>query len=216
MSNRSLIELDNAYQSTNELLFILDDLFCFSIEKYERALRKETEKLFKQMHVSEVLFDKAFPQLIWWLLFCHPQEVNSKTIYQDYLEVHNEKWKQTNQIVQNHLTRWLRVIPGFYCVVGRYSNRFFHVRDIFFKRDKKVYIFNENFHPVKTGDVISGLLLPVGENLYTTQGELFHFPVQMVPDLMSMLQQYAEKHVNPMFNYPALLHTIMSMMEKDL
>ncbi|WP_042224330.1 hypothetical protein [Oceanobacillus manasiensis] len=220
----SLDELHDTQRSTQDLLFILDDLFFFSIDKYDQLLRKETEKLFEQMHVPEVLFDQAFPQIIWWLLFCYPQAHHRKTIYQDYLEVHNEKWQKTNKVVRDHLDSWLSVVPGFYRVVKIDSQhkRLFHVQDVFLKRRKRVFIFNEIFQTPKMGEIISGMLLPVGNNVYTTQGRLFLLPITIAPEIMARLQQFVEMHKSNLDfvvtapSYPALLRIVMQTMEEKL
>lgn len=223
-NGRSLDDLHDMQQSTKELLFILDNLFLFSIEKYDQLLREEIEKLLKQMNVPEVLFDKAFPQIIWWLLFCYPQAPHGMTIYQDYLEVHNKKWTKADKVVQAHLNSWLSITPGFYRVVkiDRKYNRLFHVQDVFLKEEKKVFIFNEIFQTPKMGEILSGILLPVGNNVYTTQGRLFHLPVTIVPELMGRFRQFLERHnsnlvyVVPASSYPALLRITMQTMEEKL
>lgn len=152
---------------TEELYGILDDLLFFAKEHYRVRLYKKIEWMILQLGIREDFQGGLFKSFIWIVIFCD-RDADGLTIYQHYLNKRRNCLEGINIKLRNVLFSWLELRPGFYRVTeaGNRSGSIFIFQDVIHQRISVVYC---NHYPsLKNGDLISGLLMPFGEDFYCT------------------------------------------------
>ncbi|MBY7142762.1 hypothetical protein KFZ56_06740 [Virgibacillus sp. NKC19-3] len=209
-------------EDQQELLRILDDIFYYSIHHFSATIIEETEDIISTMNISDALAERIFPQLVWWTTFCLPVGTEHMPIFQQYLQLNKHRWETKSSFFQDVLASWLSLNPGFYYVLDFQSGSgsVFICRDLFDGETKIVRMYQRKFLVPKCGEMITGLLIPMGNATYITQGGLFHIPEELSQQVSREILAYAKKQIistNYDFNphlYPSLIMIILEMMEK--
>ncbi|RDW17563.1 hypothetical protein CWR48_13655 [Oceanobacillus arenosus] len=196
-----------------DLFEILDDVFYYSISYFREKMNTIIEKVLTGMKISNEQEEEIFPQLVYWATYCLPIGTEEKTIYQHYLEENQEVIWGRSLKVQEVLASWLQLSPSFYYVEkdDSLSGRVFVLREIFSEQSEIVCIYNRMFQAPKRGELISGMLMPMGDDTYTTIGGLIHLSGNNLEQTVNEIIAYAIKHragtklVNRRLLYPILL-----------
>ncbi|WP_373895394.1 hypothetical protein ACUL41_13705 [Virgibacillus natechei] len=209
-------------EEQEELFRVLDEIFYFSIQHFAGTIMEETEGIISRMNISDELAERIFPQLVWWTTFCSPVGVEQMTIFQRYLQLNKRRFENKSRFFQDVLVSWLSLNPGFYDVISdeSESRKVFIFRDVFDGETKIVRIYQKSFLTPKCGEMITGLLIPMGNATYITQGSLFHIPEELAEKVIRVVIPHFKKHAvstNYDFNpqlYPSLATITLEMMEK--
>ncbi|UJL47328.1 hypothetical protein KFZ58_05395 [Virgibacillus sp. NKC19-16] len=205
-----------------DLLGVLDEIFYFLIQHFAETIMEETEHIISRMNISDTLAERIFPQLVWWTTFCSPIGSEKITIFQHYLQLNKHRFENKGSFTQDVLVSWLSLNPGFYHVLEceSESDRVFIFKDVFGGDTKIVRINQRIFLTPKRGEIITGLLIPMGNATYITQGGLFHIPEELAQKVLRKIIPYFKKHAistdydfNPQL-YPSLAMITLNMMEK--
>lgn len=205
-----------------ELLGVLDELFYFSIQHFAETIMEETDAIISRMNISDALVERIFPQLVWWTTYCSPVGDEKLTIFERYLQSSKHKWEDKSIFFQEVLRSWRYLNPGYYYVLDdeSESGRVFIFSDVFEGEIKLVNIRQKTFQAPKCGEIITGLLIPMGNATYITQGGLFHIPEELTQKITREIIPYFEKQsvssnyeCNPQL-YPSLTVITLEMMEK--
>lgn len=207
----------------DELFGVIDELFFFLVHYYGEDVLRVTEEIISKMNVSEEVEEAIFPQLVWWAMFCSPIGEGGTTIYQKYLQTNKHKWERKSKKAKEVLVSWLHLNPGFYYVDGTESESgsVFFLSDLFEGKLKLLYMYNETFKSPKRGEMLTGLLLPMGNGSYMTQGWLFHIPAHLTQKVVREIIPYFERHaISPSYKfnpqlYPSMLTRTLEAMNDN-
>lgn len=203
-----------------ELFDILDEIFDFAVHRFNHTITEKTDELIKDINVSDNLSERIFPQLVWWVIFCCRSIKDKPSIYQQFLQENKHRWHEKSLAIQEILVSWLHLNPGFHYVedTNSESGRVFIMRDIFDDEIKIVGIYNKTFQAPQNGELIIGMLLPMGEGIYTTQGGLFHVPGACKQEVLREITPYYENHSisSDYHNNPQLFPSMITLTLKTL
>ncbi|OZU87548.1 hypothetical protein CIL03_15765 [Virgibacillus indicus] len=207
-----------------ELFGILDEIFNFAVHRFNHTITEKTEELIKDINVSDELSERIFPQLVWWVIFCSPSAQDKPSIYQQFLHKNKHRWQEKSLAIQEILVSWLSLNPGFHYVedTNSESGRVFIFRDIFEDEIKIVGIYNKTFQAPQEGELIIGLLLPMGKGIYTTQGGLFHIPEPYTQKIVREVIPYYQKHsISPNYHlnpqlFPSMIKLALEKVERRM
>ncbi|MEC5425672.1 hypothetical protein QGM71_19570 [Virgibacillus sp. C22-A2] len=222
MRKDNIIYFPNNVQE--QLVTILDEVFYFSIHTQDELILTLTEELIMAMGVSEDLADRSFSQLVWWITFCLPIGKQGETIYKQYLMKNKQNWGNKGPLLKEVLVSWLNVSPGFYYVENNeiYSEKVFTLCDLFERKNKLVCIYNEIFQPPKRGELVTGLLIPMGNGTYTNQNGFLHLPQDLSHTVTHEIVSYFNHHAkspNYQLNshlYPQLITLALQTIEREI
>ncbi|WP_085992936.1 hypothetical protein [Oceanobacillus senegalensis] len=210
-------------QTQKELFVILDEIFEFGTHYYRKKMVQQVEKMILKMDLGDrEQENQTFSQLVYWVIFCCPFGIENITIYQHYLLRNKLKLRRKNSEIQLVLAKWRCLNPGFYLVIKSDSLRgqVLIVRDIFEGNPKCVCLFHKNRQVLKHGDLITGMMLPIGNHTYTALNGLIQVPSESANRITRNIIPYFEQEASSrdyQFNphlYPSLLHITLQEMER--
>ncbi|WP_100011218.1 hypothetical protein [Lentibacillus sediminis] len=213
------VKTDNTVYFTekvrNDLFHVLEEVVYFSITRFDRPIKHAAEEIVGGMDVREEYKDRIYPTLVWWKVFCSPSGSEGLTIFQRYLQLNKHKWRNKPAYFQEMLASWMYLNPGFYRVEDdeSISGRVFVFKDVFEQSTKLITLFQKNFQTPKRGELISGLLIPIGHGKYISPGKLFHIPEQEAASVIEKITPYFEKHhESPHYRFNPQLYPSMITM----
>lgn len=206
-----------------ELFAVLDELFFFLVNDYNEEILKLIDVLIAEMNISEEEEEAIFPQLVWWGTFCSPIGIEQKTIYQIYLQKNKHKLKKKRRQVQKVLVSWLQLNAGFYYVIEPEDEEscVYYLCDVFEGEIRRLSIQRELFQLPKSGEMLTGLLLPMGDDSYATLSGFYHIPQQLTQKIVQEIIPYFERHaVSPNYKlnphlYPSLIKCTLQMITES-
>ena len=215
--------LYSSKSSDNELFDVLDDMFFFLVNNYHKEILPLIDGLIDNMNISEEIKEAIFPQLFWWATFCFPIGMEQTTIYQCYLQNNKEKLEGKSAWLQELLVSWQHLNPGFYYVNGSEIKvrGVYYLRDIFEKDVKLLTVNRALSPPPKPGELLIGLLLPLGNNCFTTLSALYPIPKRSVTNIVQDIIPQYEHHAdypNYRFNpqlYPYLIKRTLEIINAN-
>ncbi|MFB4169482.1 hypothetical protein [Virgibacillus sp. JSM 102003] len=195
----------------HDLFDLLQELIQFASDNYGEVLNEQIGNITDKMDVSEGLAEKTFFQVAWWAVICSPLAGEDKTIFQLFLAKKRHVLRKKSNLFQQVVASWLSSSPGFYYVDDDKSSsgRVFVVSDIFECRPRIVCMYNDIYQMPESGEVITGMLLPIGDGSYITPAGFFHIPEHLSQTVFQEILPLYEKNLkspNYEFNlYPKLL-----------
>lgn len=206
-----------------ELFAVLDELL-FDVGDGNNEIVESTDSLLSTMQISQPDAEAIYPHLIWWGTFCSPDGNGEKTVYQKLLQKNNQKWEQKNIQVQKVLANWLHLNPGFYYVHATPAARkgVYYLTDVFTGKEKILKIYSGGqFQSVQSGDMLTGLLLPMGNDHYLALSELYLIPQPLTDKVVKEIVPYFERHAvsskytnNPQL-YPYLVKRALEIINES-
>ncbi|RKQ33960.1 hypothetical protein [Oceanobacillus halophilus] len=204
------------------LFEILDDIFDFSLHNFRRKILAETEEIIVQLNYSKEIESDLMSQLIYWMIFCKPIEMENKTIYQHYLFRNKTKMRDKPTPVQKVLVNWLFLNPGFYIVESdnSLSGRVYIFRNMLDNRQKLVCVFHTHFQQMQRGDLITGMVMPMADESHSILRGFIRIPAPISKTIVSHIVPHFKKnassgnyYANPQL-YPSLLNITLKQMER--
>ncbi|WP_026689683.1 hypothetical protein [Alteribacter aurantiacus] len=208
-----------------ELLYVMDLFHEYATTHYKSYMMKHWEVLKNKYPIFKEMPDQAFPQLTTWMIYCVPAARKNKTIFQAFLE-------RRIPTIQSSLTpytlfminEWQYCSPGFFYLGANdsKSNRIYDVDDIFDVETKTVVVYKERFTPPQEGSIVTGMMLPFGDGLYTTTADFLHGLQSMCKpaaiDLISFSNYYLSYSYEQLFKekYPNLLAIFLKHMKNTI
>lgn len=208
----------------DELYLISQDLACFSLDYFGHVIMPKTEEFFSQFNMSEEEKEFYYPYYIWWLIFCSRDCCpGNKTIYRQFLQTRRGKIRK-KPLLEQTLSRWQYVNPGFFDIVYMASKRVFCLFDIFETGSFKIaYIPQYTFAEPDSNDMLAGIVLPLANGGYFSVIDLLIIPAAVKTSLILKLIHFYRHHkttTNRDFfseYYPEILKiTINHMLENNI
>jgi hypothetical protein len=178
-----------------DLLMELYLIYDFASTNYNGMITKGTGNITDKMEISDQLKAHIYPLLAWWVIFREPVHLSGGTIFSKYLEATQAEGK--SNVFRETLESWQSVTPGFYMTktIAPYQRSGTLLNIVGLKR-YTVTIGNTAFAPLKRGELLTGFLLPIGNNIYTSPVDLFHISADDAPGVTWEVLLHFHRHTN--------------------
>lgn len=158
---------------------------------------------------KQALLDNLF----WWQITCQYELNNQKrNCIHDYIAEHRIYFYN-----RPFMTSWLRecgnVVPKFYFIGHQFNDRYFIAIDILTRESLQVIVCDPNAVTPKNGELIAGILLPLGGDLYFPIVDFYHFDYKSREEMASCLQHHYKKYLKNSTMHEAFLHVLSIMLQ---
>ncbi|AWI13473.1 hypothetical protein CQJ30_15735 [Caldibacillus thermoamylovorans] len=188
-----------------ELMNVQVDLLKFALENYEEEVNEFIADWIEDLDIPEEALEMFYLFTLVWAITNF--EIYGKTILEHFIDKKGSKWNRPR--IRNILPTWSQAKPSVAIIEEQDENQLLTLEDIFSNEIKKVKILED--HPVETGGIVVGILLPAGE--------IFIFFTSFI-DLPAGLTEKVKKGVYQLFEksdegnpneflstfYPEILH----------
>lgn len=188
-----------------ELMNVQVDLLKFALENYEEEVNEFIADWIEDLDIPEEALEMFYFFTLVWAITDF--EIYGKTILEHFIDKKGSKWNRPR--IRNILPTWSQAKPSVAIIEEQDENQLLTLKDIFTNEIKKVKILED--HPVETGGIVVGILLPAGE--------IFIFFTSFI-DLPAGLTEKVKKGVYQLFEksdegnpneflstfYPEILH----------
>ncbi|MEN0660730.1 tetratricopeptide repeat protein [Caldifermentibacillus hisashii] len=188
-----------------ELTNVQVDLLKFALENYEEEVNEFIADWIEDLDIPEEALEMFYFFTLVWAITDF--EIYGKTILEHFIDKKGSKWNRRR--IRNILPTWSQAKPSVAIIEEQDENQLLTLEDIFTNEIKKVKVLED--HPVETGGIVVGILLPAGE--------IFIFFTSFI-DLPAGLTEKVKKGVYQLFEksdegnpneflstfYPEILH----------
>ncbi|MEN0650551.1 tetratricopeptide repeat protein [Caldifermentibacillus hisashii] len=188
-----------------ELTNVQVDLLKFALENYEEEVNEFIADWIEEFDIPEEALEMFYLFTLVWAITDF--EIYGKTILEHFIDKKGSKWNRPR--VKDILQSWKLAKPSVAIIEEQDENQLLTLEDIFTNEIKKVKVLED--HPVETGGIVVGILLPAGE--------IFIFFTSFI-DLPAGLTEKVKKGVYQLFEksdegnpneflstfYPEILH----------
>lgn len=188
-----------------ELMNVQVDLLKFALENYEEEVNEFIADWIEDLDIPEEALEMFYFFTLVWAITDF--EIYGKTILEHFIDKKGSKWNRLR--IRNILPTWSQAKPSVAIIEEQDENQLLTLKDIFTNEIKKVKVLED--HPVETGGIVVGILLPAGE--------IFIFFTSFI-DLPAGLTEKVKKGVYQLFEksdegnpneflstfYPEILH----------
>jgi|GEM_PF-245783 len=188
-----------------ELMNVQVDLLKFALENYEEEVNEFIADWIEDLNIPEEALEMFYFFTLVWAITDF--EIYGKTILEHFIDKKGSKWNRPR--IRNILPTWSQAKPSVAIIEEQDENQLLTLKDIFTNEIKKVKVLED--HPVETGGIVVGILLPAGE--------IFIFFTSFI-DLPAGLTEKVKKGVYQLFEksdegnpneflstfYPEILH----------
>lgn len=195
-------------EKRREMVFaMVDDLKEFAMHWFGSPLQDAALDYLEPFRFDDGMELKVFGLYIWWSIFSEPVLDNRLTIFQLYDK--KERFRLKNKsFLRKVLASWRLVRPSFYEVKKCYGPRAFLIEDLFDRSTKEVTVYNQIYEPAHAGDIVTGIVFPLGDGTYTSLFDFLQLPHYIVPILMKERNRQLT-HEEMLALYPQVLRRIM-------
>ncbi|QVY62098.1 hypothetical protein [Cytobacillus gottheilii] len=193
---RSFKNVVSISEKTNDqLLEVIEDFTCFSLDQYGDILIPKTEEYLDQFPISEKEKEYYFPYYYWWAVFCSRSlAAEKKTVYELYLQDNSWKFKKKHNL-ERVLSSWKFVFPSFFFIEEMATERIFCLVDVFdYFKYKPVVLTSKLYTQPSSKDAFTGLILPLAGGGYFTVVDFLIIPEHLKAPLMSKLMKFCQNH----------------------
>ncbi|MGD6776715.1 MULTISPECIES: hypothetical protein [Bacillaceae] len=168
---------------------ILSDILHFSFEEYGDLMEEKVVSFFEEYTLTEEELEYVLVYYYWWIILCSKIAPNRQTIYQMYLKRRKKKFKN-KRILYRLLQEWQYATPGFYYLENVHAKYVWSLTDMFLGKTRFTSVSEINYFEPNHGDLMTGILLPLGNHYYMTLFDLFAVPYKLSPSLAKQIIQY--------------------------
>lgn len=140
-----------------ELMNVQVDLLKFALENYEEEVNEFIADWIEDLDIPEEALEMFYLFTLVWAITDF--EIYGKTILEHFIDKKGSKWNRPR--IRNILPTWSQAKPSVAIIEEQDENQLLTLEDIFTNEIKKVKVLED--HPVETGGIVVGILLPAGE-----------------------------------------------------
>ncbi|MCM3799073.1 SEC-C metal-binding domain-containing protein [Caldibacillus thermoamylovorans] len=140
-----------------ELTNVQVDLLKFALENYEEEVNEFIADWIEEFDIPEEALEMFYLFTLVWAITSF--EIHGKTILEHYIDKKSSKLSRPR--VKDILQSWKLAKPSVAIIEDQNENQLLTLKDIFTDEMKKVKVLED--HPVETGGLAVGILLPAGE-----------------------------------------------------
>lgn len=188
-----------------ELMNVQVDLLKFALENYEEEVNEFIADWIEDLDIPEEALEMFYFFTLVWAITNF--EIYGKTILEHFIDKKGSKWNRPR--IRNILPTWSQAKPSVAIIEEQDENQLLTLEDIFTNEIKKVKILED--HPVETGGIVVGILLPAGE-IFIFLASFIDLPAGLTEKVKKGVYQLFEKsdegNPNEFLStfYPEILH----------
>lgn len=196
-------------EKRRELVFsMVDDLKDFAMNTFGFTLQDAALEYLEPFHFDHGMELKVFGLYIWWSIFTEPVMNNRFTIFQLYYKKQRLRLKK-RAYLRKVLASWHTIRPGFYEIKECVAPRVFTIEDLYDDSIKEVSIYNQIYEPAAVGDIVTGIIFPLGDGTYTCLFDFLQLPREQVEHVLKEQLSNQVNHQDLLKSYPAILRQLM-------
>lgn len=188
-----------------ELMNVQVDLLKFALENYEEEVNEFIADWIEDLDIPEEALEMFYFFTLVWAITDF--EIYGKTILEHYIDKKSSKLSRPR--VKDILQSWKLAKPSVAIIEDQNENQLLTLKDIFTDEMKKVKVLED--HPVETGGIVVGILLPAGE-IFIFFASFIDLPAGLTEKVKKGVYQLFEKsdegNPNEFLStfYPEILH----------
>lgn len=188
-----------------ELMNVQVDLLKFALENYEEEVNEFIADWIEDLDIPEEALEMFYFFTLVWAITDF--EIYGKTILEHFIDKKGSKWNRPR--IRNILPTWSQAKPSVAIIEEQDENQLLTLEDIFTNEIKKVKVLED--HPVETGGIVVGILLPAGE-IFIFFASFIDLPAGLTEKVKKGVYQLFEKsdegNPNEFLStfYPEILH----------
>lgn len=188
-----------------ELMNVQVDLLKFALENYEEEVNEFIADWIEDLDIPEEALEMFYFFTLVWAITDF--EIYGKTILEHYIDKKSSKLSRPR--VKDILQSWKLAKPSVAIIEDQNENQLLTLKDIFTDEMKKVKVLED--HPVETGGLAVGILLPAGE-IFIFFASFIDLPAGLTEKVKKGVYQLFEKsdegNPNEFLStfYPEILH----------
>lgn len=198
-----------------ELTNVQVDLLSFALENYEEEVNDFIEDWLEELDIPEEALEMFYFLILVWAIASF--EIHGKTILEHYIDKKSSKLSRPR--VKDILQSWKLAKPSIATIEDQNENQLLTLKDIFTDEMEDVKVLED--HPVETGGMVVGILLPAGEtSIFFTS--FIDIPAGLTEKAKQVVYQLFEEsdESDPIeflsSFYPEVLHLLLFDLAPDL
>ncbi|MET3696640.1 hypothetical protein SAMN05877753_103115 [Bacillus oleivorans] len=122
--------------------------------------------------------------------------------------------EDVRELINNEVDRDdQKAIPIFYYVGHKFNDRVFVVVDMAEEKTLDVMVCDPLAIAPKTGEIVMGTLLPLGDELYFPIMDFYHFDFEAREELARYFHYYYDKYSKSSNVHETFIHVLSSMLQ---
>jgi len=198
-----------------ELTNLQVDLLSFALENYEEEVNDFIADWLEELDIPEEALEMFYFLILVWEITSF--EIHGKTILEHYIDKKSSKLSRPR--VKDILQLWKLAKPSIATIEDQNENQLLTLKDIFTDEMENVKVLED--HPVETGGMVVGILLPAGEtSIFFTS--FIDIPAGLTEKAKQVVYQLFEEsdESDPIeflsSSYPEVLHLLLFDLAPDL
>lgn len=156
-------------------------------------------------HLSEDKRDVVVHHIRWWQILYQANQDGGADCVEDYIAENHDKLRN-KPLITAWLREWNKAIPKFYYVGHKHNDRVLVVVEMLAKETLDVIVYDPTAVPPKKGEIVMGILLPLGDALYFPIIDFYHFDLEAREEIVRHLHHYYDKHLKDSTMLEAFIH----------
>lgn len=150
--------------------------------------------------------------LFWWQVIYHSNQDDSMSCVEDYI-AENIHRLNNKPLITSWLREWDKAVPKFYHVGYKYNDRVLVVTDMLTAKTIDVMVYDPTAVPPKTGEIVMGTLIPIGDGLYFPIIDFYHFDYASRKEIAGTFHHHHKKHMKNATIYEAFIHVLSVLLQ---
>ncbi len=196
----------------NELLHIYHEVTSYISSTYYIDFQSTLQQFSNDYNVPVEKRKDLEHQLFWWKIVS--QAAKGVSAIDEYLTDTRMRW-QAKPLSLSWLKEWNKSIPTFYYVGHIFSDHHFILVDIFKEETVEVIILDPHMAPLEKGEILFGMLLPIGGSNYFPIDYFYHFDLRVNREIATYISDHCHTYSKKYNIYDAILRLIAETLELE-
>ncbi|CAG9620254.1 hypothetical protein [Sutcliffiella rhizosphaerae] len=193
------------------LIKIYNELAQDIVQKHFSEARSVLEAFIDEHRISGEKRPALLQNLFWWRILYQVNHGMEVPFVEDYI-AKNITFLKDKPLITSWLKEWEKAVTKFYYVGYMYNNRNMVLVDILTNETLDVVIYDRTAIPPKSGEIVLGTLLPIGDGLYFPIIDFYHFDYQA----REHVARQVKRHLTAHFENSSLLETFIHLLSQAL
>ncbi|MGP4107990.1 hypothetical protein [Virgibacillus sp. L01] len=150
--------------------------------------------------------------LFWWQVLYHSSQDVSESCVEDYI-AENAHRLNDKPLITSWLREWDKAVPKFYYVGYKYNDRVLVLIDMLTTKTIDVMVYDPTAVPPKTGEIVMGTLIPIGDALYFPIIDFYHFDYASRKEIAVTFDHHHKNHMKDATIYEAFIHVLSVLLQ---
>lgn len=191
---------------------VLRDFVTFTYERYFPENYSLLEEYIDEHYPREEKRETLEQNLIWWQLLYQASLHAEKDFIESYIFENYQKLNNKPLIIA-WLREWKKVLPKFYYVGYKYNDQVLVLLDMYTTETLDVVVYDPLAIPPKKGEIVMGILIPLGDALYFPIIDFYHFDLEASQDIAGHFNNSYEKHLKDSTHLESFIHILSEVLQ---